>query len=166
MLGESLLVAPIFNQEGDASFYLPRGTWTNFLTGERIEGGQWRQEHHAYLSVPLYVRPNSIVALGDNELRPDYDYATGVELHAFEIQGEGRASTIVYNQQGQPELQVSMQRYDNKIIVRSEGVGKPWTLTLHGVAAIASVEGAAYSRNSEGMHLVPHKGIDALEIIL
>lgn len=166
MLGASLLVAPVFSEEGTVSFYLPRGTWTNFLTGEKVEGGLWCQERHDHLSVPLYVRPNSIVALGDNESQPDYDYAHGVELHAFEIQDDSQASTIIYNQQGQPELQVIINRHGNKLTIRSEGVGKPWTLILRGVAAITSVEGAAYSSNFEHVRLIPHKEVEYLEVIL
>ncbi|HBI73043.1 MAG TPA: alpha-xylosidase, partial [Lachnospiraceae bacterium] len=34
MLGDSLLVAPIFNEEGIAEYYLPEGKWTNYFTGE------------------------------------------------------------------------------------------------------------------------------------
>src|SRR5690606_30447311 len=33
MLGESLLVAPVFREDGQVSFYLPAGTWTHLLTG-------------------------------------------------------------------------------------------------------------------------------------
>ena len=42
MLGDSLLAAPIFNEKGQAEYYLPRGRWTNLLTGETAEGG-WRR---------------------------------------------------------------------------------------------------------------------------
>ena len=41
MLGDSILVAPIFNEEGIAEYYLPQGTWTNFITGEKYEGGKY-----------------------------------------------------------------------------------------------------------------------------
>ena len=34
MLGDSLLVAPIFNEESLADYYLPAGRWTDFFTGE------------------------------------------------------------------------------------------------------------------------------------
>ena len=33
-LGDSLLVAPIFNEESLADYYLPAGRWTDFFTGE------------------------------------------------------------------------------------------------------------------------------------
>lgn len=59
MLGDSLLVAPIFNSEGIAEYYLPQGEWVNYLTGERAQGGVWRREKHGYLSIPLWVRGGS-----------------------------------------------------------------------------------------------------------
>lgn len=59
MLGDSLLVAPIFNDQGIAEYYLPKGEWVNYLTGERAQGGEWRREKHGYLSIPLWVRAGS-----------------------------------------------------------------------------------------------------------
>ena len=45
MLGDSLLVAPIFNDESRAEYYLPQGIWTNFFTGQGIPGGgTWIEE--------------------------------------------------------------------------------------------------------------------------
>lgn len=38
MLGDNLLVAPIFNDESRAEYYLPAGIWTNFFTGKGIQG--------------------------------------------------------------------------------------------------------------------------------
>jgi alpha-D-xyloside xylohydrolase len=55
MLGEALLVAPIFNPNGDVACYLPHGTWQNLLTGEIVTGGEWRKEQHDYFSLPLWV---------------------------------------------------------------------------------------------------------------
>jgi alpha-D-xyloside xylohydrolase len=55
MLGSALLVAPIFNPNGEANYYLPEGEWRNLLTGETAQGEGWRKEKHAYLSVPLWV---------------------------------------------------------------------------------------------------------------
>ena len=43
MLGEKLLVAPVFSEDGVASYYLPQGTWTNYFTGEAVVGGGWRR---------------------------------------------------------------------------------------------------------------------------
>jgi alpha-D-xyloside xylohydrolase len=55
MFGAALLVAPIFNDKGDAAYYLPEGEWRNLLTGEVSQGNRWRKEKHGYLSLPLWV---------------------------------------------------------------------------------------------------------------
>ncbi len=36
--GDNLLIAPVLNSEGERDIYLPKGTWTDFWTGEIIEG--------------------------------------------------------------------------------------------------------------------------------
>jgi alpha-D-xyloside xylohydrolase len=56
MLGEDLLVAPIFNADGEVTFYLPSGKWRNFFTDQIIEGGRWVTETHGFTSLPLYAR--------------------------------------------------------------------------------------------------------------
>jgi alpha-D-xyloside xylohydrolase len=40
MLGERLLVVPVFSPDGMVDYYLPAGRWTNFLNGEVVEGGR------------------------------------------------------------------------------------------------------------------------------
>jgi alpha-D-xyloside xylohydrolase len=57
MLGPDLLVAPVFCEGGEASYYLPDGEWTRLLTGETVKGGCWKSEKHGFLSLPLLVRP-------------------------------------------------------------------------------------------------------------
>lgn len=55
MLGDSLLVAPIFSEDGCVTYYLPEGEWKNLLTGEVCAGGKWRTETHDYFSLPLWI---------------------------------------------------------------------------------------------------------------
>ena len=105
MLGDSLLVAPIFRYDGVVDYYLPAGRWTKFLTGEVIEGGRWLREQHDFLSLPLLARPNSIIAVGNNDQKPDYEYAQGVTLHLFRARGWGggdgqRARSARWNSPG------------------------------------------------------------------
>jgi alpha-D-xyloside xylohydrolase len=142
MLGESLLVAPIFNEEGKVSYYLPAGKWTNFLTGEVVEGGSWRKEQFDFFGLPLFVRPNSIIALGANDVRPDYDYADGVTFELHNLEDGRTASTLVRSMQGETEVTVSATRNGSSISVKVEGSGKPFTFAVKGLGAIASVTGA------------------------
>jgi alpha-D-xyloside xylohydrolase len=55
MLGNALLVAPIFDDSGAVEYYLPQGEWRNLLTGEIAEGPAWKKEKHDYFSLPLWV---------------------------------------------------------------------------------------------------------------
>ena len=83
MLGPDLLVAPVFSASGDVSFYLPAGTWTNLLTGDRVAGGGWHHETHAFDSLPLYVRQGAVLPIGGRDDRPDYDYLEGLTVHVY-----------------------------------------------------------------------------------
>ncbi len=56
MLGAALLVAPVFSETGEITYYLPEGEWRSLLTGETVSGGGWRTEQHGYLSLPLWVQ--------------------------------------------------------------------------------------------------------------
>ncbi|MFF4835322.1 alpha-xylosidase [Streptomyces sp. NPDC001315] len=83
MLGDSLLVAPVFKPDGTVDLYLPGGTWTNYFTGERVRGGGWRREVHDYTSLPLYVREGAVLPVGSRHDRPDYDYLDGLTLRVY-----------------------------------------------------------------------------------
>jgi alpha-D-xyloside xylohydrolase len=58
MLGEDLLVAPVFNEDNNVTYYLPKGEWKQLITGEKIKNDQggWRTETHNFFSLPLWAR--------------------------------------------------------------------------------------------------------------
>ena len=91
MLGENLLVAPIFNDEGIGNYYLPEGTWTHLLSGETREGGRWYTEKYDYFSLPLFAREGSIIPIGADNTKPDYDYEDGVTFRIFSAKGKKTA---------------------------------------------------------------------------
>src|SRR3712207_4175062 len=91
MLGESLLVAPVFSRDGAISYYLPAGRWTHFLTGQTVDGPGWMHETHGPMSLPLLARANSIIAVGSNDNRADYDYADGVAFYVCGLD-DGRSA--------------------------------------------------------------------------
>ncbi|MDX2765927.1 alpha-xylosidase, partial [Streptomyces europaeiscabiei] len=86
MLGPDLLVAPVFSDEGDVTYYVPEGTWTRFPTGGTVTGPRWVRERHDFTSVPLLVRPGAVVPVGAVTDRPDYDHADGVTLRAYGLE--------------------------------------------------------------------------------
>lgn len=115
MLGDNLLVAPIFNDQSMAEYYLPKGTWTDFFTGEEKEGCGWITEKHGYLSIPLMVKENSIVAIGAHDDKPDYDYGDGAELRLYALKDGRNAEAVVYGMDQKEEIAMTAKREGNQI---------------------------------------------------
>ncbi len=155
MLGDSLLVAPIFGEDGNVSYYLPEGSWTHFITGEKVEGGCWKHEKHSYMSLPLMVRPNSVIAVGNNKESTEYDFADNVTLHVFELQEGVGTGTAVYDAEGNPEFTVRILRNGNLAEVTRDGSGKPWSLLLRGIESLASVDNGMWEPHELGVLVKP-----------
>ncbi|KAK3321559.1 glycosyl hydrolases family 31-domain-containing protein [Apodospora peruviana] len=97
MVGDSLLVAPVFEEDGTAQFYLPKGRWTNFFSGEVKNGPVWFTETHGFATLPLYVREATLLVLGkEGEKRTVYDYAADVEVRSY-FAAEGTKAVLVDN---------------------------------------------------------------------
>ncbi|WP_159887591.1 alpha-xylosidase [Paenibacillus puerhi] len=167
MLGERLLVAPIFNDEGTVTYYVPEGRWTNLLTGKTVTGGKWQREKHGYMTLPLLVRPNSLIALGGNDQRPDYDYADGVTLHLFELEDGATATASVPDLSGERKLLVEASRVGETIRITASGESdKTWHVVLRGSERVESVEGGEASVQAEGVRLTPVQGSKGMTIKL
>lgn len=153
MLGDSLLVAPVFSEKGEVSYYLPEGKWTHFLTGQAVEGGKWRKETYDFFSLPLYVRPNSILPVGANDARPDYDFADGVELGIYQLEDHATVTRTVRNKSGETELSVRVARTGAAVSLQAEGAGKAFKISLHGIGEVTQVQGGQW--NGQGIIEVP-----------
>lgn len=162
MLGDSLLVAPIFREDGIAEYYLPEGTWTSFLTGKVKEGGKWYTEKHGYLSIPLYVRENSIVAVGAKNDNAVYDYADNVTFRAYAIEAGKTAQTTVYNTENEPEASVSIT-HEGSVYKISADSPKSSKVELVNVGTPSEVAGAVY-RMEENNLVIELSGNQRVEV--
>jgi alpha-D-xyloside xylohydrolase len=155
LLGDSLLAAPVFSEDGEVSYYLPAGRWTDFITGETAEGGAWQTERHGYQSLPLMARPGSIIAVGNNTDLPDYDYANGVSFHVFEAKKGVCLKASVPNLRGETEMEICVTLGDREYTVEKAGVKKPWRLVfrnLHrGAVSRAAPEGVRAEDSPQGL---------------
>ena len=142
MLGDSLLVAPIFNDRGEAYYYLPEGTWTNYLTGETVEGGVWRKEHHDYMSIPLWARENTILPVNSGLKHAADSYKEGLELKVIGLKDQ--AETTVYEDQKEI-LQVSVAKDGGKISIKAAG-DQAFTLRFVN-CTIKNVQGAEFTQS-------------------
>ncbi|EXJ92806.1 alpha-D-xyloside xylohydrolase [Capronia epimyces CBS 606.96] len=79
-LGDSVLVAPVFNNEGNVTYYVPEGEFYSLLDGKIRHGPKYFTEQHDYFSLPVLLRPGSAIALGKAEGETVYDWSNGVKL--------------------------------------------------------------------------------------
>ena len=122
MLGENLLVAPIFNDKGVVDYYVPEGTWTNYLTNEKIEGGRWHHEVHDYMTLPLLARPNSLIVEGAKDDQAVYDYSKDITVHVFELAEGQTATTTIVDELGMKVGNVRVSKEGSEYFVQTEGL--------------------------------------------
>lgn len=79
MLGDNLLCAPVFREDGVANFYLPEGKWYDIITGKTYEGGKYHSVTCTFMEMPVLAKPNSIVTFGAFENQFEYDYLDGAD---------------------------------------------------------------------------------------
>lgn len=103
-LGPSLLVAPVFTAEGDVDVYVPEGEWTSLLDGSTVSGPRWHRQRHGFDSLPVLVRPGTLLPVGARTDRPDYDHADGVTLRVFGLADGAEARTTVRGKAGDVEF--------------------------------------------------------------
>lgn len=131
MLGDSLLVAPVFKESGEVSYYLPEGVWTDYLTGEIQEGGRWYTRVCDYFHLPLLVREGTILPVGIDEERPDYDYLSQTTLKLYQIKEGSRVRTTVPDMEGREAVCVEAVREQGEIQVFVGG-GSGWKAEVIG----------------------------------
>ncbi len=65
LFGRDVLVAPVMEKGATTRrLYLPRGTWYDFWTKERVEGGREIVRPVDLETIPLYVRAGAVLAMG------------------------------------------------------------------------------------------------------
>ncbi len=165
MLGDSLLVAPIFTEDGTVSYYIPEGQWTDFLTGEIIEGPKWMQSQHDFMSLPLLVRPGSVIPVGNVDDQPDYEYGDGVTLQVYGLKNGDKITAVIPTSTGEEQTRYTLKREANTILVSRQGVPKPWHLLLVDIYSVAQTEQYETTINHQGTLITPEQTLDEIQII-
>lgn len=166
MLGDSLLVAPVFSEAGDVSFYLPQGRWTHLWQNDELTGSRWHRRRHDFLSLPVYVRDNTLLALGSNDQKPDYAWHEGAAFQLFNLEAGREAVCEVPSADGAVSFTLRVKREGNRLTVRGEGEASGWTLCLRNVHQVEEAQGAAQSGSEWGVVLTPEHGSQSFTVTL
>ncbi len=102
LLGDHLLVAPICESEArEREVYLPAGTWHQWHTGERINGGRTVRAAAPLEFIPLYARGGAIIPLWPGAPPSTRDFhPTEIELHLFVPEEEGATRSLLQEDDG------------------------------------------------------------------
>ena len=141
LLGDDLLVAPVFDAAGDVHVYLPAGTWTPLLGGEPVTGPVWRRERHGYDSLPLYVRAGAVLPRTERVEGTDGPWLDGLLLDVTPAP-EGTAREVEVTEPGGRTATYRVEWTASGATAVS-GSDEAWSLRPVGGAAVAAVAGRA-----------------------
>jgi alpha-D-xyloside xylohydrolase len=111
-------------------FYLPEGRWTHLWHNDEIQGSRWHKQVHDMQSLPVYVRGNTLLALGNNSQRPDYAWHEGTAFQLFALDDGQRAVCQLPAADGSVVFTLTAIRSGNVITVKGHGEARNWTLCL------------------------------------
>lgn len=127
MLGDSLLAAPVFKANGEVEYYLPKGRWVHLLDHRCLEGEKWRKERYDYFSLPLFVRPDSIIVVGKCMKNTVYDYTDHIVIYIASLTDQAEIKREIVDVHGNKKAVITVTRKENKIFIRTEHLkGKTW----------------------------------------
>ncbi len=153
LFGDALLVAPVFHPEGEVEYYLPQGSWVNLLTGERLQGPGWRRERHGYLTLPLLVRPNHLLVVGDCAERPAFADEQQLTLVIGQLDEGEKTERLLAVRPGQQPVRFKVCREKESITLCAEGLDRPFSAFFFEMEGEWSAEGATLTREENGLLL-------------
>ena len=97
MLGENMLVAPVlYKGERSKTVYLPKGSWFNYFTMEKLQGGKWYKLPCELDEILVFVKEGSIIPTYNKKFRNVKERPNNILLKVF---GEN-AKGFHYNDDG------------------------------------------------------------------
>ncbi|MEL7122973.1 MAG: TIM-barrel domain-containing protein [Bacteroidota bacterium] len=97
MWGDALMIAPILEQgQITADVYLPEGSWYNFWTGEKYEGGKTITMDAPVETIPVLVKGNELVCMTDLVKTTDNYQTTNLDLHYY-LDGKDMEHTLYFD---------------------------------------------------------------------
>jgi alpha-D-xyloside xylohydrolase len=98
-------------------------------------------ERHGFDSLPLLVRPGTVLPVGARTDRPDYEWADGVTLRLFELPDGHDSTTTVPSETGAATTFRTV-REGARVTVTSDDARAPWAVQLGDQVARAQGAGS------------------------
>ncbi|HCW3076460.1 TPA: alpha-xylosidase [Enterobacter roggenkampii] len=151
MLGDSMMVAPVFSEAGDVQFYLPEGRWTHLWHNDEIQGSRWHKQQHDFMSLPVYVRDNTLLALGNNNQKPNYAWHEGTAFQLFNLDDGATAVSEVPAANGAVAFTLKASRRGDIVTFTGAGDAQNWSVCLRNVQKVRGVKGGSHAGSEWGV---------------
>ena len=147
MYGDAFLVAPVYqNTAADAEgndrrdgIYLPQGTWVDYFTGDRYEGGRILNDFDAPLwKLPVLVKADAIIPMANPNNNPSQ---IRKDLRIYEIYAQHGTKALEYDDDGRTQAYLTGENTNTQL---STSVNKK-TLTFKAERTAGDFDG--YIRN-------------------
>jgi alpha-D-xyloside xylohydrolase len=165
LLGHSLLVAPVFADQGPVDYYLPCGRWTDFFSGEVREGGRWfRDAQLDFFHLPLWVRENTVIPLGAEQTRPDYAYAEEITLCCYTPADGCEIAVRIPDLQGGEAARFLISRHGPHLTAQRQAGSASWSVKLMGINSVTDITGAVEEPQPTGVCLHADAGTNLVTV--
>jgi alpha-glucosidase (family GH31 glycosyl hydrolase) len=95
--GRELLVAPVLDPSGNQTVYLPPGSWVDFFSGRRYQGGLTFTAPYAVDETPVFVREGAVIP---EQSASEYSNARPLDPLIVNVYGTGEGSFDLYEDDG------------------------------------------------------------------
>jgi alpha-D-xyloside xylohydrolase len=148
MLGDALCVSPVFRADGAADTYLPSAGWRHLLDGE-VAGPGWIARTYGFDSLGLYVRPGTVLPVGAVDHTPEYAWAEGVTLRAYDLP-DGFDQTIHVPGGTGAAANFRVRRDGQDVTASSDDAPGQWRLAIVGGPRTTAVSASAVTLHLGG----------------
>jgi len=157
LLGKELLVAPVFNPQGQVNIYLPQGTWIDYWTGKEYQGPVNIKDRVDLKTLPLFVRQDSIIPMGPEmsyvEEKP-FDPIT-LDMYIsdearFTLRDDEETIEFVCRKRGE-SIQLHIGESDKRYIVKLNNATCPHTVMCEGTK-VGSCTSQEFTQAEQGWY--------------
>ena len=120
MMGEFLLVAPVFSMESERKVILPKGNWYDFYTGEFAGNGEIIKIENKLDKIPLFVKDGGIIPMIP-KIRQTSEWTANTPLE-IRVYGNASGNFVLYDDDGKT-FNFEKGEYTTKLLKTENGKG-------------------------------------------
>lgn len=175
MFGDQFLIAPVYEQGATSrEVFIPKGTWTNFWSGEKVSGNRTIDTYAPINQIPVFVKQGAII--------PMRNYASSIEagtndtLHVHIYPGADGDFTLIeddgisndYIKGIYAKTEIKLEEKDSKSVLTIEPLlgyfktmteERTWIFHIHGAENLSNIKingkNTQYTKNGENIFSQP-----------